>query len=56
MWTCTPHSEVVVPDSDELYDRKKDPFQLNNIIDKDPEKAAELLKKLKLFMGELVTC
>jgi arylsulfatase A-like enzyme len=56
MWTCTPHSEVVVPDSDELYDRKKDPFQLNNIIDNNPEKAADLLKKLKLFMGELVTC
>ncbi|KPK77449.1 MAG: hypothetical protein AMJ79_03070 [Phycisphaerae bacterium SM23_30] len=55
MWTCTPHSEVIVPDSDALYDRKKDPFQLNNIMDKNPEKAAELLKKLKLFMGELVT-
>jgi arylsulfatase A-like enzyme len=56
MWTCTPHSEVIVPESDELFDRKKDLFQLNNIIDKNPEKAAELLKKLKLFMGELITC
>ena len=53
MWTCTPYSEDIVPEKDELYDRGKDPFQLNNIIDREPEKAAELLRKLKLFMCDL---
>ena len=53
MWTCTPYSEEVVPEKDELYDRQKDLFQLNNIIDEKPEKASELLKELKLFIGEL---
>ena len=56
MWTCTPYSEDIVPDKDELYDRRKDLFQLHNIIDREPEKAAELLRKLKLFIGELRMC
>lgn len=55
MWTCTPGSEAQVPLSDELYDRRTDPFQLNNIIDKEPEKAKELLQQLKNFMSELRT-
>ncbi len=56
MWTCVPGAEVSVPDSDELYDRRKDPFQLKNIIAEKPEQAKELLQKLKLFIGELRTC
>ncbi len=52
-WTCTPSSTADVPARDELYDRKKDPFQLHNIADKNPEKALELLKKLQAFMAEL---
>ena len=55
MWTCTVGAKVDVPDDDELYDRKKDPFQLNNLIKKHPAKAEELLQKLKLIIGELRT-
>ncbi len=55
MWTCVPGAEVTVPQTDELYDRRTDPFQLHNIIDQQPEKARELLQKLKLHIGELRT-
>jgi arylsulfatase A-like enzyme len=55
MWTCTPYSEVAIPEKDELYDRRTDLFQLTNIIDKKPEEAKELLRTLKLFIGELRT-
>lgn len=55
MWTCVPGAEVSVPQSDELYDRRSDPFQLTNIIDDNPEKAKEMLQKLKLYIGELRT-
>lgn len=56
MWTCTPASEGQLPEKDELYNRKTDPFQLNNILDKEPEVAKKLLKQLKEFIGELRTC
>jgi hypothetical protein len=46
---------MVLPEKDELYNRRTDIFQLNNIIEQKPEIAKELLKKLKLFMGELRT-
>ncbi len=52
-WTCTPGAALIVPDSDELYDRKKDPFQLNNVISKHPDIAEKLYKQLRLFMGDL---
>ncbi len=52
-WTCTPGSVADVPDCDELYVRKSDPFQLKNVIADHPEVAAELLEKLKLQMAEL---
>jgi arylsulfatase A-like enzyme len=52
MWSCTP-GEVQLPDQDELYDRKADPFQLNNIITKKPEIAKELLQQLKATMAQL---
>ena len=55
MWTCTPGAEVVLPESDELYDRRQDPYQLKNIIGEQPEKGKELLQTLKLFIGELRT-
>ncbi len=45
-WTCSPNSTAEVPDSDELYDRRADPFQLNNIIADNPETAARLLMEL----------
>lgn len=55
MWTCTPHGEGKVPEKDELYDRRNDLFQQKNIIGQSPTEAAALLKKLKLFIGELRT-
>ena len=54
-FTCTPFAETEVPARDELFDRQKDPFQLNNIIDKKPEKAKELLHELRTFMAQLRT-
>jgi hypothetical protein len=54
-WTCSPNSVAEVPEGDELYDRRKDPFQLNNVLDKHPDMGKELLQKLKEFMGELMT-
>lgn len=55
MWTCTAGAKVQVPDHDELYDRKADPFQLNNIADQNPDKAREMLQQLKLVIGEIRT-
>jgi len=55
MWTCTPGSVAAVPENDELYDRQADPFQLHNIIDKDPKKAEELYNALREFLAELQT-
>ena len=56
MWTCVQGAEVTVPEQDELYDRRADPFQLNNLAGEHPEKAKELLQQLKLYIGELRTC
>ncbi len=52
-WTCTPSSTSEVPEKDELYDRKKDPFQLNNVVDKHPEIARKLYDQLREYMTEL---
>ncbi len=52
-WTCTPASTAEVPESDELYDRKNDPFQLNNIIDKHPDVAKKLYDILREYITEL---
>lgn len=54
-WTCSPNSVAEVPETDELYDRRKDPFQLKNVLDKHPEVGKEMLLRLKEFMGELMT-
>ena len=54
-WTCVPGLNVTVPEQDELYCRKTDQFQLNNIIGEKPEVAAELLQKLKQTIGTLRT-
>jgi arylsulfatase A-like enzyme len=54
-WTCTPSSLAELPARDELYDRKKDPFQLHNIIDQYQDEAKELYYKLRAFMGEVIT-
>ncbi len=52
-WTCTPASSSEVPEKDELYDRINDPFQLNNIIDKEPEIARKLYDQLREYITEL---
>ena len=54
-WTCTPGSKAEVPASDELYDRREDPFQLHNVIADYPEIAAGLLARLNAFMADLAT-
>ena len=44
-----------VPDKDVLFDRLEDPFQLKNIANKDPKKAAEMYQTLREFMADLRT-
>ena len=52
-WSCTPTAAADVPEEDELYDRKKDPHQLVNLIHQYPDVAQKLLKQLTLYMEEL---
>jgi hypothetical protein len=54
-WTCTPGSVAEVPERDQLFDRKADPFQLNNIASKDPKRASKLYETLREFMADLRT-
>ncbi|MBN2060665.1 MAG: sulfatase [Deltaproteobacteria bacterium] len=53
MWTCTPGSVADVPEKDELYDHQADPFQLNDIAEKNPKKARELFDTLRDFMADI---
>ncbi len=53
MWTCVPGASMTVPANDELYCRKKDPFQLENIIQQKPDIAKEMLQQLKFHISEL---
>lgn len=53
IWTCTPGSETETPDMDELYDRRKDPFQQNNVLQRRPKAAAEIYDRLRSFMMQL---
>ncbi len=52
-WTCTPGSSTEVPEKDELYDRKNDPYQLNNLIETHPEAAKMMYDMLREFMTEM---
>lgn len=52
-WSCTPSASSEVPAEDELYDRKNDQFQLNNVIKQHPDVAKKLLLQLKDYMDEL---
>ncbi len=52
-WTCTSAAVSEVPERDELYDRKNDPFQLNNIIAENQDTAFELLDTLNEYMQDL---
>ena len=52
-WTCTPGSSVQVPEHDELYDRKNDPFQLHTLIAEKPDVAEALFRKLRTYIEDL---
>ncbi len=54
-WTCTPASAAEMPDEDQLFDRKKDPFQLHNIIKEEQEIAVKLYNTLRAYMAQLHT-
>lgn len=53
IWTCAPGEKAETPFKDELYDRKDDPYQLNNLVDSQPEIAQEMLQRLMDYMVEL---
>lgn len=42
-----------VPEHDELYDRKNDPFQLHNLIAEKPDVAEALFRKLRTYIEDL---
>jgi arylsulfatase A-like enzyme len=50
IWTCAPGTAPETPFKNELYDRRNDPFQLNNLIDSSPGTADELSKTLMDYM------
>ena len=52
-WTCTPGALAELPEKDELYNRKEDPFQLRNVINEYPDVAEELLKRLLAYIKDL---
>jgi arylsulfatase A-like enzyme len=55
VWTCTPGSESETPETNELYDRRKDPFQLNNVLEEHPEAARVMHDRLLEYMLRLRT-
>ena len=50
IWSCTPGAKAETPEYDELYNRKKDPFQLVNIRNDHKEIANDLFIQLRDFM------
>ncbi|MBO4318350.1 MAG: sulfatase, partial [Mailhella sp.] len=52
-WTCNPGTKAELRSKDELYDRRNDPWQLNNVIEQHPDIANQLLTKLTDFMADL---
>jgi len=53
IWSCTPGAKAETPSGDELYHRKTDPFQLNNVISDERKTANDLFLQLRNFMLEL---
>jgi hypothetical protein len=53
VWTCTPGSVAEIPEVNELYDRCRDPFQGNNLLEREPEAASEVHEALMKFMLSL---
>lgn len=53
IWSCTPGAVSKTPETDELYNRKDDQFQLNNVAKGEPKIANDLWIQLRDFMLEL---
>lgn len=53
IWSCTPGAAAETPEQDELYNRREDPFQLNNIIGEKDKVANDLWIQLRDFMLDL---
>ncbi len=53
IWSCTPGAKAETPTGDELYHRKTDPFQLNNVINDEKKTANDLWMQLRDYMLEL---
>ena len=53
IWTCAPGAIPEVPKTDELYNRNKDPYQLNNLAGQEPDIAVDLYQQLRNYMLEL---
>ncbi len=53
IWTCTPGSEAELPESDELYDRRQDPFQLKNLLNQKAGIGVDLSRELIEYMTRL---
>ncbi len=52
-WTCGGNAKMEVPEADELYNRKTDPYQLNNVANQHPDICKELYATLRTFMADL---
>ena len=50
-WTCTAASSGEVPERDELYDRRTDPFQLKNVASENPQVAREMFDTAEAVYG-----
>ncbi|GAH17376.1 unnamed protein product, partial [marine sediment metagenome] len=49
----SPETVSEITRTDELYNRKKDQFQLNNLADQEPDIAKELYQQLRNYMFDL---
>jgi len=56
IWSCTPGAKAETPSGDELYFRKDDPFQLNNVIEDEKKTANDLWIQLRDYMLGLKAC
>ena len=53
IWSCTPGATAKTPEIDELYHRKTDQFQLENVIKDEKKTANDIWIQLRDFMLEL---
>ena len=55
IWTCTPGSLARTPSEDELYDKRQDGYQLNNLVGQHPDVARNLYAELRDYLLYLRT-